>query len=292
MKSTKLTNSFKTRVEDNVVSRQLTKAARQISKGDSKTVSFSEITSLFNHFIDFLAQKNSTQKKEVLFKKIYSIGIVSVDEKLEKCITKDILGGFHLGLIVIANTAITEDIALIQSAIRATEEALEKGLVNASALDIQTARGSCHQFRTHLAALNKNNYIISLCIEAYGDFLDALDVQENICSSRFLYQDNYLAISWFPSCVEDNEKLKPTGDLTVAVKRPNGLWSFDKYSDTRIPVASLRRARECCLQWRGQKMTGQITHAEAERIAKFLGFKIQGKFAYLIPTKSKGFGRK
>lgn len=189
---------------------------------------------------------------------------------------------------------IDSDAILLHKLIDAATIVLSKGIAKfPDILDLRQARGTLRQLVIFAAQLSKHNRMpiknAEFCLLAAEDWGDAIDVEENIKSDRVLYLDNNLAITWFSSCLGNAKKFMPCGEITVAVKLPNGLWSFDKYANHRVSIVSLRKAQKYCLQWRGQKMVGQITHEESRRLASFLGFKIYGNKAYLGLGRN-GFG--
>jgi hypothetical protein len=206
---------------------------------------------------------------------------------------------FHVGvhslpeLLAIKDQEITE---VVQLTTRTLGETLLK---NPSTRDCRGARGSTEQLVLHVFELAKKNRI-SLKTGVYFAELvqiweDAIDVQTNISENRIVYLDKELAITWFPSSLEDNKKFRSSGEISIAVRLPNGLWTFDKYSDNRIPLTSLRAARKACQNWKGQNMKGKITHEEAVRISRFLGFQVIDEWAYLksnAKTSKGGFGKK
>lgn len=110
---------------------------------------------------------------------------------------------------------------------------------------------------------------------------DALDVQNNLTQGRAIYADNSLAITWGAS----NNNLFEKGELIIGVKDEDRLWSFDKDDTVRVSITSLRNARKAVQNWNGHKLKGQITHAESERLAHFLGLKIHDGWATVIPLK-------
>ncbi len=110
---------------------------------------------------------------------------------------------------------------------------------------------------------------------------NALDVQNNLVQGRVIYADNSLAITWGVS----NNNLFEKGELIIGVKDEDGLWSFDKDDAVRVSITSLRNAQKAVHNWNGHKLKGQITHTESERLAHFLGLKIQDGWAIVVPLK-------
>lgn len=158
---------------------------------------------------------------------------------------------------------------------------LIRGFAKNLALSLVCFSGTANKGRESLP-------FVDFCQQA----VDAVDVCENILKGNVVFCDNYLAIVWFSCRPEHNKRFRVRGETVVAVKRGSGIWTFDRYSDNvKVPSATLKKARKACQEWSGQELFGQVTHIESERIAKFLGFKVVNKKAFLFPKSCQGFGK-
>jgi hypothetical protein len=197
------------------------------------------------------------------------------------------VGGFELALLMTTNAAV----ALHKDAVKLLALAsiqLRRALAQSPTLkEFKFARGATQLLIFNLEQIAKAGHggqELNLYIEIAVSYLDAIDVYENIVNQRIVYLDDHLAITWYKAPHNSSRKFQSVGETVIAVNA-NGLWSFDKHKGTNVPVSSLRKARETCLNWRGHQLKGNLTHDEAERIAKFLGFNVTGKIAVLKPRR-------
>lgn len=298
--ATKLTNSSK-RKTNAVSTKRYQQTVRQLNQlnqqGAYKVYSDKFIEA--SEKLDCVKTLNPEQKRGILANLVETGVIPLFDETYRELIENSSLGGFFFSIMASSNCAAEAEnlFGSFPQVAEMTTVALGKGLKrNPSILDLKYARGALHQFGFHIASLAKerrlNQRMADSCFELAQSWGDAIDVQENIANDRIIYADEYLAITWYSACIEADRSFRSSGDVAIAVRRLNGVWTFDKYSDTQVPISSLRKARTACLGWKGQKMSGDLTHAESKRAAEFLGFKVVGNIAHLGTSGYGGFGQK
>lgn len=136
-----------------------------------------------------------------------------------------------------------------------------------------------------LETVQKNNFAPA-SILPYA--LNSLKVTSNILHKRVVYVDDFLSVTYGGDA--GNKKI---GELMVAVRLlPTG-WTFEHNPDIRIPISSLRKAKNAVKKWRKFSLKGELVNENhSVRISKFLGLRICEKYAYLDVSAGKGFGFK
>ncbi|MEL6579123.1 MAG: hypothetical protein AAFQ14_05195 [Cyanobacteria bacterium J06621_12] len=138
--------------------------------------------------------------------------------------------------------------------------------------------------RGFLEQMQKQNFAPA-DILYYG--IESLKISSNIIDKRIIYQDNYLSVTYG----EKNKKNR-FGELMIAVQALPHFWTFQHNSDIRIPVKSLRSAKNAVSKWNKISLKGElINDNHSVRISQFLGLKIAGKYAYLNVSRGIGFGK-
>jgi hypothetical protein len=292
--SKKLTDSSSNRSSNKIAQKSYQQTLRRMTKDEGQGVYSREFLDIAE---ELSKDKTLSEEKKtaVLLNILSSASIPLFSENYTEVLKSSTLSSFYLGVMASGN-CLLGDRGTFERIAEMTTKALGEGLRKSpTTLDLRYARGTLQQFGIQAALLSKERRI-SPQIADYAITLgqiwdDAIDVQENIANRRIVYLDDSLAITWYSACIENDKTFRASGEVTLAVRQPSGLWSFDKYEDTRVPIVSLRKAKAICRAWKGQKMIGQITHTESERIAKFLGFKVIGSFAHLGATNIRGFGK-
>ena len=114
---------------------------------------------------------------------------------------------------------------------------------------------------------------------------DAAQVFDSIYQGRAYYFDKHLCFFRFPDSPSE------IGEIAVAVKAPDGLWSYDKWDNVIIPISSMRalkRAVKAAQEFRVRRY-GLITHRHSQRLAEWMGLEIYKDKAFLPIAKTTGF---
>ena len=120
------------------------------------------------------------------------------------------------------------------------------------------------------------------CIKTFTSMrlMDCIDVIENIGRGYVIYLDSHISVS------RNRDDTGLPGQLFVAIKDPDGLWSFEKWQGVTVPVSSLKQAKVAITEYKQScpiNRKGKIMHRYSERLSRFLGLHIQDGFAYLNP---------
>jgi hypothetical protein len=114
---------------------------------------------------------------------------------------------------------------------------------------------------------------------------DASQVFDSIYQDRTYYFDEHVCFFWFPDAPSEQ------GEIAVAVKAPDGLWSYDKWDHVKIPISSMRalkRAVKVAKEFRVRRY-GLITHEHSRKLSEWMGLEIHENKAFLSISKTKGF---
>lgn len=118
--------------------------------------------------------------------------------------------------------------------------------------------------------------------------IESLKISSNLIEKRVIYQDNSLSVTY-----GEKERENRFGEIMIAVQTLPNFWVFQHNPDIRISVRSLRNAKKAVDNWNKISLKGElINNNHSVRISKFLGLKIEGKYAYLNVSRGKGFGKK
>lgn len=110
---------------------------------------------------------------------------------------------------------------------------------------------------------------------------DCIDILEDIGSDRVIYIDSHIAITWH----QDGAERVGDGELMIAIKDPDGLWSFEAWVGASVPMSSLKNARMAIGNYKasgGKNRKGEIIHAHSGRLSRFLGLTVKGGYAYIF----------
>jgi hypothetical protein len=114
---------------------------------------------------------------------------------------------------------------------------------------------------------------------------DAAQVFDSIYQDRAYYFDEHVCFFRFPDAPS-----KP-GEIAVAIKAPDGLWSYDKWNDIKIPISSMRALKfavNVAREFRVRRY-GLITHAHSRKLSEWMGLEIHEDKAFLPVPTNKGF---
>ena len=121
----------------------------------------------------------------------------------------------------------------------------------------------------------------------YG--IESLKISSNIVDKRIIYLDDYLSITYGEKGLKNNRY----GELMIAVQQLPNIWTFVHDPNNRVPIKSLRAAKNAVSKWSKFSLKGKlINNDHSVRISKFLGLKIKGKYACLNTSRGIGFSKK
>jgi hypothetical protein len=114
---------------------------------------------------------------------------------------------------------------------------------------------------------------------------DAAQVFDSIYQNRAYYFDEHICFFRFP---DSPSKL---GEIAVAVKAPDGLWSYDKWDDVTTPISSMRALKQAVTVAKELRVRrhGLITHSHSRRLSEWMGLDINQNKAFLPIQKIEGF---
>lgn len=121
--------------------------------------------------------------------------------------------------------------------------------------------------------------------------IDSLDITENINSGRFIYVDEYLALTYNQDIKNNN-----LGELLFASRNKSGFYSYNK-TDIFVPINSLRHAKKALINYQGKPRKGELIGNDSVRFGKFLGLEIRDGYAYMSSyqelevSRGKGFNK-
>jgi hypothetical protein len=99
---------------------------------------------------------------------------------------------------------------------------------------------------------------------------DAAQVFSAIAEGRTYYFDNHVCFFHFP------DNLNGLGEIAVAVKAKDGLWSYDKWEDLKIPFCSIRALKQSIGLAKGFRIKrfGLLTHRHSRRLSEWMGLEM------------------
>jgi hypothetical protein len=117
---------------------------------------------------------------------------------------------------------------------------------------------------------------------------DAAQVFDSIYQDRAYYFDEHVCFFRFPDAPSE------PGEIAVAIKAPDGLWSYDKWDDIKIPISSMRALKlavNVAREFRVRRY-GLITHAHSRKLSEWMGLEIHENKAFLPIPITQGFKAK
>ncbi len=117
---------------------------------------------------------------------------------------------------------------------------------------------------------------------------DATQVYAAIATGRDYYADPHICFFHL------TDRMDYRAEFAVAVRDDLGLWSYDRWDSTHVPIGSLRRLKIAvqAAQKISVRRFGILTHKDSERLARWLNLEIQNGKAFLGGrSKRHGFGQ-